>query len=141
MTTTPTISVRKLSTDAWTAYSGSSSVFATDFRYIRAQYDFASAGGNDLIRVTGLNIKLDSKLRNDSGTGTAVATDSGGTVVTFNVAFIDVDSLSVTALATTAVTAVYDFVDVPNPTSFKVLLFNSSGTRIGGAFSWSARGV
>jgi hypothetical protein len=141
MTTTPTISVRKLSTDAWTAYSGSSSVFATDFRYIRAQYDFASAGGNDLIRVTGLNIKLDSKLRNDSGTGTAVATDSGGTVVTFNVAFIDVDSLSVTALATTAVTAVYDFVDAPNPTSFKVLLFNSSGTRINGAFSWSARGV
>jgi len=140
-TITPTISTKKLSTDAWTVYAGLSSVFATDFRYVRAQYDFASAGGDDLLQITGLNVKLDSKLRNDSGTGTAVSTDSGGTVVSFNVAFIDIDSISVTPLATTSVVAVYDFVDAPNPTSFKVLLFNSSGTRISGAFSWSARGV
>jgi hypothetical protein len=54
---------------------------------------------------------------------------------------VDIDSISVTPLATSSVVAVYDFVDSPNPTSFKVLLFNSSGTRISGSFSWSARGV
>jgi hypothetical protein len=61
--------------------------------------------------------------------------------VTFNVAFVDVQSIAVTPLATTGVIAVYDFVDAPNPTSFKVLLFNTSGTRVSGGFSWSARGV
>ena len=100
-----------------------------------------SSGGNDLLQITGLNIRLDSKLRNDSGTGTANSGDSGGTVVNFNLAFVDVDSISVTPLATSAVIAVYDFVDAPNPTSFKVLLFNTSGTRVSGSFSWNARGV
>ena len=93
------------------------------------------------MQITALNVRLDSKLRNDSGNGTANSSDSGGTVVTLNIAFVDVDSISVTPLATSSVTAVYDFVDVPYPTSFKVLLFNSSGARVSGAFSWSARGV
>jgi predicted phage tail protein len=126
---------------AWTSYPNISSVYATSFRYIRVQYNFASAGGNDLLQLNALNIRLDSKLINDSGNGLAVSTDSGGTVVTFNRPFVDVSSIAVTPLATASVTAVYDFVDAPNPTSFKVLLFNSSGTRVSGAFSWSARGV
>jgi predicted phage tail protein len=138
---TPTISVRKLSTDPWTNYAGLSQVYATQFQYFKIRYDFTSAGGDDLLLVTGLNIRLDAKLRDDSGNGTAVSTDAGGTAVTFNVAFADVDSISVTPLATSSVVAVYDFTDVPNPTSFKVLLFNSSGSRVSGAFSWSARGV
>jgi len=125
----------------WTTYAGVDSVFATNFRYIRVQYDFSSAGGDDLLGLTALNIRLDSKLRNDSGNGTAVSTDTGGTVVSFNYAFIDVDSLSVTPATTSPVIAVYDFVDTPYPTSFKVLLFNTSGTRVSGAFSWSARGT
>jgi hypothetical protein len=140
MSITPTISVKKLVTDPWTVYSGVSSVFATDFRYIRTQYDFASAGGDDLLQITGLNIRLDSKLKNDSGAGTANSADSGGTTVTFTTAFVDVDSISVTPSGTTPVIAIYDFVDVTNPTSFKVLLYNTSGTRVSGAFSWSARG-
>ena len=141
ITITPTISVRRLPTDAWTVYAGVNSVFATNFQYVRAQYDFSSSGGDDLLEITGLNVRLDSKLRNDAGTSTANAGDAGGTVVTFSVPFIDVDSISVTPVGTTPVIAIYDFVDVPNPTSFKVLLFNSGGTRISGAFSWSARGV
>jgi hypothetical protein len=140
-TVTPTVSVRKLSTDPWTDYAGLSEVYATQFQYFKIKYDFASAGGDDLLLLTALNVKLDSKLRNDSGTGTANSGDSGGTVVNFNIAFVDVDSISVTPLTTSAVIAVYDFTDVPNPTSFKVLLFNTSGSRVSGGFSWSARGV
>jgi hypothetical protein len=138
---TPTISVRKLSTDPWTDYAGLSQVYATQFQYFKIKYTFTSAGGDDLLLVTGLNYRLDAKLRNDSGNATANSGDSGGTVVNFNIAFVDVDSISVTPLTTAAVIAVYDFTDVPNPTSFKVLLFNTSGTRVSGAFSWSARGV
>jgi len=140
-TVTPTLSVRKLSTDAWTNYAGLSEVYATQFQYFKVKYDFASAGGDDLLLLTGLNVRLDSKIKNDSGTGTANSADSGGTVVSFNTTFVDIDAISVTPLTTTAVIAVYDFTDVPNPTSFKVLLFNTSGTRVSGGFSWSARGV
>lgn len=126
---------------AWTKYSNVSAVFANNFRYIRAEYDFASAGGDDLLQLTGLNIRLDAKYKTDSGNGTANSGDSGGTTVNFTAGFVDVDSISVTPSTTTAVIAVYDFVDAPNPTSFKVLLFNTSGTRVTGGFSWSARGV
>ena len=125
----------------WATSPGLTSIYATDFRYLRVQYDFASAGGDDLLQLNDLNIRLDSKLLTDSGNGNAVSTDSGGTVVAFGRTFIDVSSISVTPLATSAVTAVYDFVDIPYPTSFKVLLFNSSGVRVSGPFSWSARGV
>jgi predicted phage tail protein len=138
--TTSTTTSGNVSWIKWTVYPGVDSVFATNFQFIRAQYDFASAGGDDLLQITGLNIRLDSKLKNDSGAGTANSADSGGTTVTFTTTFIDVDSISVTPSGTTPVIAIYDFVDVPNPTSFKVLLYNTSGVRVSGAFSWSARG-
>lgn len=141
ITVIPRISVRRLSTDAWTDFSGVSEVYTTDFRYIKVRYDFASSGGDDLLTISSLNIRLDAKLKNDFGSGTANASDVGGTVVNFNTAFVDVQAISVTPATTNAVLAVYDFVDAPNPTSFKVLLFNTSGTRVSGAFSWSARGV
>jgi len=36
---------------------------------------------------------------------------------------------------------VVDFVDSPNPTGFKVYLFNTSGTRVSGNFTWQCRGT
>jgi hypothetical protein len=35
---------------------------------------------------------------------------------------------------------VIDFADVPNPTGFKVFLFDGSGNRVSGDVSWSAKG-
>jgi len=138
---TSTTTSGNVSWTGWTSYSNVSSVFGTNFRYIRVQYDFASSGGTDLLQITALNIRLDTKLRTDSGVATANSGDSGGTTVNFSIPFIDVDSITVSPLTTSPVIAVYDFVDAPNPTSFKVLLFNTSGTRVSGTFSWSARGV
>jgi predicted phage tail protein len=135
-TQTPGVSWAK-----WTVYSGLNSVFATNFRYVRVQYDFAATGTNNLLQVTNLNVKLDSKLRSDAGSGNALSTDASGTTVLFNVAFIDVSSIAVTPIATTSVSATYSFVDAPNPTQFSVYLFDAAGTRVSGAFSWSARGV
>lgn len=141
VTVTPTISVRKLVTDAWTNYAGVSSVYVTDFRYIKVRYDFASSGGDDLIQVTALNVRLDVKLKNDAGVVSAVSTDSGGTTVNFNVPFVDVSSITLTPKATAARIAVYDFTDVPNPTSFKVLLFDTAGNRVSGEVGWNVKGV
>ena len=140
-TVTPTISIKKLSTDAWTDYVGLSTIYATNFRYAQIAYDFSSSANDDLLQLNGLNIRFDSKLINDSGTGTASSGDSGGTVVSFNVPFTRITSITVTPATTSAVISTYNFTDVTNPTSFKVLLFNTSGARVNGNFGWSAKGV
>lgn len=54
--------------------------------------------------------------------------------------FIDVESITVAASSTTPLFATYDFVDTYSPLSFKVLLFNSSGTRVSGTVSYQVRG-
>lgn len=141
VTVTPTISVRKLATDPWTNYAGVASVYVTDFRYVKVRFDFASVGGDDLINITALNIRFDVKLKNDAGLVSAVSTDVGGTVVNFGVSFVDVSSITLTPKATAARIAVYDFVDAPNPTSFKVLLFDTAGTRVSGDVGWNVKGV
>jgi predicted phage tail protein len=140
VTVTPTLSVKTTAGGAWTDYAGSESVYATNFRYVKVRYDFTSSGGDDLLQLSGLNVRLDVKIKNDMGTGTANKTDTGGTTVNFNVPFADVESISVTPSGTTPRIAIYDFVDAPNPTSFKVLLFDTSGNREDGPFSWQARG-
>lgn len=141
VTVTPQISVRKLATDPWIDYAGLSSVFVTDFRYTKVRYTFTQTGGANFVTVNGLNVRYDVKLKNDAGTVAAVSTDVGGTVVPFNVSFVDVGSITVTPSGTVARIAIYDFVDVVNPTSFKVLLFDTSGNRVSGNASWSAKGV
>ena len=147
-TITPTISVKTTSGGAWTDYAGSASTdanlaystFATNFRYVKSTHAFSGSGGDDLLKLTGLNIRLETKQIGDSGNGTASASDSGGTTVTFNVSFVDVESITVTPSGTAARIALYDFTDVPNPTTFKVLLYDTSGNRVSGGFSWQARG-
>ena len=87
-----------------------------------------------------LNLRLETKQIGDSGNGTASSGDSGGTTVNFNVSFVDVESITVTPKGSAARIGIYDFTDVPNPTSFKVLLYDTSGNRQSGDFSWQARG-
>ena len=141
LTVTPTLSVKTAAGDPWTDYAGVETVYATNFRYLKVSYAFSSSGGNDLLTISILNVKLDKKLRSDTGRGTANSGDSGGTTVTFNAPFVDVEAINVTPSGTTARIAIYDFVDAPNPTSFKVLLFDTSGNRVSGGFSWQARGT
>lgn len=140
VTTVPTLSTSTNGT-TWTDYAGLNEVYATNFRYVKVTYNYTSAGGDDIMEVTAITVRLDVKIRNDAGSGTANSGDVGGTTVNFTVPFIDVESISVTPSGTTPRIAIYDFVDAPNPTSFKVLLFDTSGNRVTGPFSWSARGT
>jgi len=151
--TTPQISI---STDdtTYTDYPGAAttdasnthSAFGTNFRYVKFRYDFASAGNDDLLKISAFNMRLETKQKTDSGNGSALASDTNGTVVNFSTPagggtyFVDVTSIVVTPKGTNALIAIYDFVDAPNPTSFKVLLYNTSGVRQDGNFSWTARG-
>ena len=150
---TPQISISTDNT-SYTDYPGSAttdssnthSAFGTSFRYVKFRYDFSSAGNDDLLKITAFNMRLETKQKTDSGNGSALASDSGGTTVNFSTPaeggtyFVDVTSIVVTPKGTGALIAIYDFVDAPNPTSFKVLLYNTSGVRQDGNFSWTARG-
>ena len=120
--------------------SNSAQRFGTAFQRVRYKTRAISVAGS-LTKITNLNLKIDVKIKNDTGTGTANASDSGGTTVNFNVTFVDVQGIAVTPNTTSAVIAVVDFQDVPNPTSFKVLLYNTSGVRVSGNFTWQCRGT
>lgn len=207
-TITPTVSISSDGVN-YTDYVGQFQVYGTGFRYVKVKIEVT--GTNNGVVLHGLEVKLDSKIKNDSGTTYAVAPtittsitgngtigtatfstksqapykagekiviigaspaswngtwtvtgstntsvsfsnttttnatvqgtiDNAGTMVLFNKEFVDITAISVTPSGTTAKIAIYDFVDEPNPTSFKVLLYNTSGVRVDGAFSWSVRG-
>jgi len=142
VTITPKISYKLNWGDSWTDFPGVYSAFATNFRYVKVTLDFSSAGGNHISKTIDMIVKLDVKLINDAGSITCASGDTGGTTVTFNVDFVDVNSITVTPAGTTPVIATYDFVDTPNPTDFKILLFDrATGARVSGLASWQAKGV
>jgi len=114
-------------------------LFGVNFRYVRYEIDFV-ADGNDLIEMEDIQIRLDKKLRSDVGRASSLAGDANGTRVDFNVDFIDIAAINVTAAGSVSVNAIYDFVDVPNPTHFFVYLFDQQGNRVSGDFSWRAEG-
>lgn len=124
----------------YTTFSNVFSAYATNFRYVKARITITGSGGAALYQIAGLNVRLESKLKTDQGSVSAVSTDSGGTVVTFNQTFLSVAAINITPLGTTPVIAVVNFAGGANPTTFQVLLFNTSGARISGPVHWEARG-
>lgn len=132
---------KKLAGDPWTAASaGATSVFVLDFRYIRVVWTFTCSIGNNVIRVDSFNLKIAAKLKTDSGAFT-ITDANAGVFVPFNVVFIDADTPVCQANGSTALIPIVDFSDVPNPTGFTVYLHNpSSGVKVTGSGSWTARG-
>jgi hypothetical protein len=62
--------------------------------------------------------------------------------VSLNKAFIDIDAIVVTPLATGRREWAVEFVDAPNPTQFKVRMWDpTSGNLLPTDFSWTATGV
>lgn len=94
-----------------------------------------------LIELSNLTIRLDVKRENDGGAVNAVSTDVSGTPVFFNKPFKDVESITVSVKETTRYFAMYDFVDIPNPTNFKVYVFDNNGVRASKVVTWAARGI
>jgi hypothetical protein len=95
-----------------------------------------------LYQMYNLQMRLDIKHTVDGGKAQVndAVTDPNGTVVFFTKPFRDVDSITVTAEGPVSLNAIYIFDDVPNPTSFKAMLFTTSGVRTSGVISWKARG-
>jgi len=125
----------------YTSFVAGRSLFATSFRYVKVKFTFTGVSDTSLLEFYNLIINLNIKIETDSGHGFADKDDVGGTTFTFNKAFKDVNSITVTADLNVSGTAVYDFVDIPNPTDFEVLVFDSAGARIDADISWKARGI
>lgn len=145
--TVPTIDIDgtiEVSTDnsTWTTFTSTFQVFTGNFRYIRVTLDFTADDDHELAIAGPVRLRITVKHKKDSGNGTSSATLP--VTVNFNVSFVDVNSITVTAAynASYPVIAVYDFVDVPNPTSFDVYCYRTdTGAQVANDFSWKVEGV
>lgn len=122
----------------YTAPIVSGSVALYDFRYVKVELTMAGTGG---VVLRGIRTTLSSKKVSEAGIVDAVAADVDGTLVVFEQSYIDVTNIMLTAGGVIPRIAIYDFVDVPNPVSFKVLLFDTAGVRVSGPVSYAASGA
>lgn len=142
------------STDGVTYTSGISgpSALIPDLRYLKIRIEINALVNSDLTFLEHLRLKLAVKLRTDSGTANAVASDVGGTTIPFNISFIDVDgpptvTPNVNGSAYKIAVAITNFLDGPYPVDFKVLVYDAdptsptNGQRIDLKVGWLARGI
>lgn len=134
------IAYKENSGDAWTTLPGEAQIFAANVRYVKVTIHFLATTAVDLVHLTALQVTLDALQRDDAGVVACNSADTGGTNATFNAEFVDVQSITVTPAGTGDRRAVVNFAGGSNPTDFKVLLFDSAGTRVSGDVYWSARG-
>lgn len=126
---------------SYTAFQTGNSAFFSSLRYAKIKLNFTPVDDESLIEIFNLKITLDVKREVDSGEVDADAADVNGTEVFFNKAFKDIDSIVCENQSLEPVSFVIDFVDAPNPTSFKLLVFDSAGIRISYLAYWVARGI
>lgn len=124
------------------SYTDVSGVNATgvNFQFVKVRLDVTDQDNLGLLRVNSLRLRLDVKLKTDAGRVTITDTIDP-TPFNFNVAFVDVQSIQVSANDVDLL-ATYNFVDVPNPTGGSINLQDrSTGNRVTGEVSWNVRGV
>lgn len=136
---TPTVSVQIFTSVDGTTYNSAgigANLFASNFRYVKIVYTVS--GG--VISADKMHLLLDLKERTSGGSVNALASDVGGTRVGIT-GYIDISSIVTSVRGTTPLTVVVDFVDVANPTEFRVLAFNAAGTRVNAIVDYTLRGT
>jgi hypothetical protein len=145
VTVQPRISVKAALGDPWTDFSlGSSSAFATNFRYAKFRLEFASLASGALgqygvLQCSGFNARLSTEKKSQSGTATSDLT-AGGTAVAFGgfPAFDVPPVVQISAESSTFANAQIDPGSVTK-TGFKFYVFDAAGMRMNGVkVNWSA---
>ena len=124
----------------YTSPSTGTSDFVASVRYVKVTLNFNASNNRALVRFFNLRCVLETKRETDSGVIAAQSGDTGGTTVTFNKTFRDITAINTTVNYTAERHAIIDFTDAPNPTTFKVLVFDASGSRTTNNVYWMARG-
>lgn len=126
----------------YTAPATTTRLFAANVRYVRLVMNFSSADDLSLSYYYNLECLLNVHREQDGGVINCIKTDTGGTTVTLNKAFKQLDSITLSPKATADRRAVFDFTfSTLNPTTFKVLLYDTGGARETGDVGWIARGI
>jgi len=125
----------------YTPFVAGYSQFIPTFRYLKIRLEFTGSSDKALAELTLLQTTLDVKREVDGGEIIARKEDLTGTVVLFNKTFKDVNSITATCDSIEPIIIIYDFVDIPNPVSFKVFALDSTGNRVTYLVSWKARGI
>jgi hypothetical protein len=99
-------------------YPGATSVFATDFQFVKIRVDVSQAASGDLYSIRSLRVVLQSKQKADSGTLFSSESDVFGTLVNFNQEFVDVESINPSGTGTSPVYAVPEFLDAINQATY-----------------------
>lgn len=126
---------------SYTAFTNGRSLFVPSTRYVKARFEFTGSDQTAILEFFELIVNLNVKSEVDSGNVNADKDDVNGTAVLFNKEFKDVNSITLTVDSIEPLYAIYDFVDVPNPTGFSVYVYDSSGQRVDYLVSWKARGI
>lgn len=127
---------------SYTPFVDGPSQFTPSMRYLKLRLEFTASVDTVLMRVFNLITTIAVKRENDGGEEMADKSHVGGTTVLFNKAFKDIESITATVKTPQEpFITVVDFVDVANPTGFKVFVFDSTGNRETKRIEWKARGV
>jgi hypothetical protein len=119
-------------------------VFVASFRYVKVKLVVTADTTDDLLEISSIRVLVNVKKISDSGRVTISST--GGTTVTFNKSFVDIDSIQVSAIVSgtgfAPLTAIADFVDSGNPTEMDVFLFNTETgvEQSSGVVGWDVTG-
>lgn len=117
-------------------YSGSQVYAGTAFRYVRVKLTVTGAGGDDLLAIAAINVKVATKLKTETG---IVTVSANPTTVTTSGAIQKILGIALTPAGTAARSSVYSYT---SGTSFDVRLFNSTtGADATGDVAWTIRGV
>lgn len=126
----------------YSAFTNGASQFLPSVRYLKFRFEFTASIDTVLMRIFNVITTIAVKRENDGGEFIADESDLLGTEVTFNKNFKDIESITATVKTPQEpFTVTVDFDDVPNPTGFKVFVFDSTGNRTTQVIEWKARGV
>lgn len=128
----------------WDEAEEGTQAFFNNFRYVRIRMFFDTPLNNNesLVRIPSINLKLDVKQITDQGVMDALSTDVGGTLQELTKDFLDVESVVATPEDDTLeVFPVVIFEDIPEPSSFRVKVYDRNGNRVSTKISYVVRGV
>lgn len=140
------------STTGWVAVNeGDTSFLVSNIRYLKVKIVYTSTNNSFReILEQSIDLKLRT-IRDQSMASSSISwgARSNGKVISFNKTFQDINSISVTPQFLSGGnnngnqnTAIYDFEDTSNPTSFTVYLLDAvDGSFADGFFTWQATGV
>jgi len=126
----------------YTPFTLGASQYFRDIRYLKLRLEFDAENDRTLIEIYNLTINLNVKRENDGGEVFADAGHAGGTVVNFLKPFRDIESITCTTKSDIEpYVVIFDFVDIPDPVSFRVFVFDTTGNRVSKTVDWKARGI